>query len=96
MVAGLMKVGAGDGSDFSVTIVTGGEVVTETGFRDEAQVSRDYDPLQDRVSTGRGVELQTKVCDDFMYVCMYYHPIPLVLPPEAALTILLIKLLTIT
>ena len=53
MVAGLMKVGAGDGSDFSVTIVTGGEVVTETGFRDEAQVSRDYDPLQDRVSTER-------------------------------------------
>ena len=45
-----MKVGAGDGSDFSVTIMTGGEVVTETGFRDEAQVSRDYDPLQDRVS----------------------------------------------
>ena len=50
MVAGLMKVGAGDGSDFSVTIMTGGEVVTETGFRDEAQVIRDYDPLQDRVS----------------------------------------------
>ena len=57
MVAGLMKVGAGDGSDFSVTILTGGEVVMETGFRDEAQVSRDYDPLQDRVSTGRGEEL---------------------------------------
>ena len=56
MVAGLMKVGAGDGSDFSVTIMTGGEVVTETGFRDEAQVSRDYDPLQDRVSMEYGGE----------------------------------------
>ena len=59
-----------------------------TNLADMYTTFQDYDRYKNLTAFPSGL-------NGMMYVCMYYHPIPLVLPPEAALTILLTKLLTI-
>jgi len=68
-ITGLREVGAGDGSDFSVSIFTQGNQIFSSKFSDSSQCKRKYDVKRDLVSVS--IQKQVVINQDtkFMFHC---------------------------
>ena len=68
-LSGLREVGAGDGSDFSVSIFTQGNQIFSSKFSDSSQCTRKYDVKRDLVSVSIQKQLVINQDTKFMFHC---------------------------
>jgi len=68
-ITGLREVGAGDGSDFSVSIFTQGNQIFSSKFSDSSQCTQKYDVKRDLVSVSIQKQLVINQDTKFMFHC---------------------------